>query len=102
MSNQDDPHWGRSKPGSAGLEILVVVLSFAAIGWGMVEAISYGREIGRPLGAIGFVELLFRESLMLGFCMLGALAMACALLWRLLRRAFSKAQKAGNGRVNQG
>ncbi len=102
MSNQDDPDWDRSKPRSAGLEIVVVVLSFAAIAWGMVEAISYGREIGRPLGAIGFLELFFRESLMLGAFMLGALAMACALLWRLLRRVFSKAPKAGSGRVSEG
>ncbi len=70
--------------------------------WGMLYAISYGREIGRPLGVIGFLELFFRESLMLAFVMLGVLAMACALLWRLLRRVFSKAPKAGDGRVSEG
>lgn len=47
--------------------ILVVVLSIAAMVWVMVEAVSYGRGIGRPLGVIGFVELFSRESLMLAF-----------------------------------
>jgi hypothetical protein len=102
MPNQDDPNWGRSKPRSANLEILVVVLSLAAIVRGMIEAISYAREIGRPLGVIGLLELFFRESLMLGAFMLGVLAMACALLWRLLRRVFSKAPKAGDGRISEG
>ncbi len=102
MSTQHDPDWGRSKPRSAGAEILVVVLSLAALVWGIVEALSYGREIGRPLGVAGFVELFFRESLMLAFVMLGVVAIACALLWRLVRRVFSRERKTSNGRVSEG
>jgi len=102
MSTQDDPDWGRSRPHSAGAEILVVVLSLAAMVWVMVEAVSYGREIGRPLGVIGFVELFFRESLMLAFVMLAVLAIACASLCRLVRRFFIKGRKTADGRASEG
>ena len=102
MSTQDDSDRGRSRPHSAGAEILVVVLSLATMVWVMVEAVSYGREIGRPLGAIGFVELFFRESLMLAFVMLGVFAVACASFWRLVRRVFSKGRSTADGRASEG
>jgi hypothetical protein len=102
MSTQDDPEWGRSRPHSTGAEVLVVVLSLAVMIWVMVEAVSYGQEIGRPVGVIGFVELFFRESLMLAVVMLGVLAIACASLWRLVRRVISKGRETADGRPSEG
>ena len=58
--------------------------------WGAVEAVSYAREIGRPLGLFEFFALFFRESIMFALGALAALVMACAQLWRLLRRLLSK------------
>ena len=54
--------------------------------WSMFEAVSYAREIGRPLGVIGFLELFFRESIMLCVATLGALAIGVASIYQAIAR----------------
>lgn len=84
----EDPDWGRSKPRSKGLGILVLLLSGAAILWGMVEAVNYGRELEHPLGLIDFVELFPREVFILVLVVLALLALPIVQLWQYLQRRF--------------
>lgn len=83
-----DPDWGRSKPRSGGLGILVLLLSGGAILWGMVEAVNYGRKLRHPLGLIGFVELFPREIFILVLVVLALLALPVGQLWQYLQRRF--------------
>ncbi len=87
MPPPNDPDWGRSKPRAAVLEIVVTILSLCAIVWGMIASVSYARELGRPLGFVGFLELWFREAALLALFAVALLTALCMRLWRLLRSA---------------
>lgn len=69
---------------TAGLELLVVLASLCALAWGMYESIAYGRELGHPLGVVGFLELWFREVIIGGLVSAALVAILCVRLWRLL------------------
>ena len=58
--------------------------------WSMFEAVSYTREIGRPLGLVGFLALFFRESITLGIATLGAVAIAVAWIYQAMARLWGK------------
>ena len=92
MSRQQDPNWGRSKPHSKSAEFVVLIVAIALMVWAMIDAVSYAREIGRPLGVGGFVALFFRESLMLSIAVLGAVGLVLAWIYRGIRRLFEKAR----------
>jgi hypothetical protein len=58
----------------------------------MTDAVSYAREIGRPLVVGGFVALFFRESLMLGIAVLVAVGLVLAWIYRGIRHLFERAR----------
>jgi hypothetical protein len=89
MPRQGDPNWGRSKLQATGLEILITILSLCALVWAMAESVNYARELGRPLGFAGFLELWFREAALVVLAAVFALTLLCVRLWRLLHRFFS-------------
>ncbi len=82
-SHQDQRATTQSR--TAGLELLVVIASLCILAWGMAESISYGRELGRPLGVIGFLELWFREVILVGLAVAAVVAYLCLRLWRPMR-----------------
>ena len=55
----------------------------------MAESASYARELGRPLGFVGFLELWFRETALVVLAAVFVLTLLCVRLCRLLRRYFS-------------
>lgn len=98
MSLHDDPDWGRSRPSTAGLEVVLTTLSICALVWAMVESVNYGRELGRPLGFVGFMELWFREVLAIASVAVVTLVVLSARLWRLLRRIFGERHQPDKSR----
>jgi hypothetical protein len=70
--------------------------------WSMFEAVSYAREIGRPLGVVGFLEMFFRESIMLGIAALGAVAILVAWSFQAMARLWRKTRGTGSHPPNEG
>ena len=68
----------------------------------MFEAVSYAREIARPLGVAGFLELFFRESIMLGVATLGAVAIVVAWTYQAMARLWGKMRGTGSHPANEG
>jgi len=101
MTTQRDPDWGRSKPRSHAAELLVSVGAIGVTIWAMAEAISYAHEIGHPPGIVGFLELFFRESIMLGLVTLGAVAAVVALIYRAMRRLYDKVRRTASTPANE-
>ena len=69
---------------------MVLALAICVMAWSMFEAVSYAREIGRPLGVVGFVELFLRESIILGVATLGAVAIVVAWIYLAIVRLWGK------------
>ena len=84
------------------MEVLVLAIAVCAVAWSMFEAVSYAREIGRPLGVVGFLESFFRESIMLGIATLGAMAIVVAWIYQALGRLWTKIRDVGSHRANEG
>jgi len=82
---------------TAGLELLVVLASLCALAWGIYESIVYGRELGHPLGVVGFLELWFREVIIGGLVLAALVAFLCVRLWRLLRHFVGADQSMRGG-----
>ncbi len=66
----------------------------------MFEAVRYAREIGRPLGVVGFLELFFRESIILGVATLGAVAVVVAWIYQAMVRIWGKIRGSGSHPAN--
>lgn len=86
MSQHEDPNGGGTAPRSAALEALVVVGSLILLGFVMWYAVDDARAHGRPLGLGGFVELFFRESLLLGGVVVCVVVGLFLQIWRILKR----------------
>jgi hypothetical protein len=81
---------------------LVLALAVCVMAWSMFEAVSYAREIGRPLGVVGFLALFFRESIMLGIATLGAVAIVVAWIFQAMARLWGKIRGTGSHSANEG
>jgi hypothetical protein len=101
MAGLRDPDWGRSNPRSQGAEFLVLAVAVFVVAWAMLEAVSCAREIGRPLGIVGFLELFFRESIMLGVATLGAVAVVVAWIYQAMIRLWGKIRGTGSDPANE-
>ena len=102
MEGQRDTDWGRSNPRSQGAELVVLAIAVCVSVWAMFDAVSYAREIGRPLGIVGFVALFFRESIVLGLVTLGAAALVLAGIHQAIVRLWRRILGNGSDPTSEG
>jgi len=81
---------------------LVLAIAVCVVVWAMFEAVSYAREIRRPLGIVGFLELFFRESIMLGLATLGAVVLVFAWIYRAMGRFWARIRGNRSDPANEG